>query len=115
MPIVVLLIVIIVILLGGGALIFSVLWGLLVLLWAALPWITGIAALMFVAALVKGRSGSPPRPDKPRRRASDRNPRETGASAHIVTHESRAAMAEQQRLNDEYRAKIAAAKKARGD
>ena len=115
MPIVLLLIVIIVILLGGGGLIFGGLWTLLVLLWAALPWIAGIGALMFVAALLKGTSGSPSARDKPARRTSVRDQRESRVRPHIVADEARAAMADQQRLNAEYRAKIAAAKKARGE
>ena len=115
MPIVLLLIVIIIILLGGAGLIFGALWGLFVLLWAALPWIAGIAALMFLAALVQGMSGKHFFRTKPRRRSSDRNQPELRVRPHVVTHETRAAMAEQQRLNAEYRAKIAAAKKARGE
>ena len=113
MPIILLLVVIVIILLGGAGLVFGALWALFVLLWAALPWIVGVAGVMFVVALIRGTFGTVVR-SKPPRQTSDRNHQEPRIRPHVVTDEVRAAMAEQQRLNAEYRDKIAAAKKARG-
>jgi uncharacterized protein YneF (UPF0154 family) len=115
MPVVLLLVVIVVILLGGAGLVLGALWTLFVLLWAALPWVAGIAVLMFIAALLKGSSGHTFLSGKPDRQMRDRTRREPRVRPHVVTDEARAAMAEQQRLNAEYREKIAAAKKARGE
>ena len=60
MPIILLLILIVVILLGGAGLIFSLVYGLFVLAWTALPWLAGIVAVMFIASFLKGFGGVSP-------------------------------------------------------
>ena len=57
MHIILLLILIVVILLGGAGLIFSLLYGLFVLAWAAAPWLLGMVAIMFVVKCLPKFSG----------------------------------------------------------
>lgn len=60
MPIVILLILIVVILLGGAGLILGLLYGLFVLIWAALPWAAAMIAIMFAVSLLRSFASSWP-------------------------------------------------------